>query len=474
MTFLQILQILRAHYRVALLVPLVIVLATTVVTLQLPKEYTATTSLVVDVKTDPIAGALGVAVGSPGYMATQTDIIQSDRVAGKVVSLLKLDKNPMAVERWKEETEGKVPLESYWGGLLQRGLLVKPTKGSNIITLSYAAQDPKFVTAVANAFAQAYINVTIDLRIEPARQYAAWYDERQKGLREALEAAQAKLSAYQKEKGIAVADERVDQENARLTALMTELAAAQAQTAVSVSRQKSSGDELSPEVQQNPVVQGLKSELAKAELQLATISSNVGANHPQRVQLETSIAGLRKQLSEEIRRVSGTSAAVTRVSTQREAELRALVEAQKQRLLALRGDRDELAFLMRDVESAQRTYDLVIQRISQTNLESQFDQTNVRVLSPAVEPIYPSGPKVMRNIAASVIVGILVGLGFAVGLEYLNRRVRTPDDLAVPEGVPVLGILQAKPVKRSFKERLDALGAWLDGMRRRRQPEPAR
>jgi len=79
-----------------------------------------------------------------------------------------------------------------------------------------------------------------------------------------------------------------------------------------------------------------------------------------------------------------------------------------------------------------------------------------------------------RNIAASVIVGILLGLGFAVGLEYLNRRVRTPDDLAVPEGVPMLGILRAKPVRHSFKERLDALGSWLDGMRRRRQPEPAR
>lgn len=473
MSFLQIIQILRAHYRVALLVPLVIVLVTTIVTLQLPKEYTATTSLVVDVKTDPIAGALG-AVGSPGYMATQTDIIQSDRVAGRVVSLLRLDKNPMAIERWKEETEGKVPLESYWGGLLQKGLLVKPTKGSNIITLFYAAQDPKFVTAVANAFAQAYINVTIDLRVEPARQYAAWYDERQKGLREALEAAQAKLSAYQKEKGIAVADERVDQENARLTALMTELAAAQAQTATSLSRQKGSTDALSPEVQQDPVIQGLKSELAKAELQLAAISSNVGANHPQRVQLETSIAGLKQKLNEEIRRVSGTSAAATRVSTQREAELRTLVEAQKQRLLALRGDRDELAFLMRDVESAQRTYDLVMQRISQTNLESQFDQTNVRVLSPAVEPIYPSGPKVMRNIAASVIVGILMGMGLAIGMEYLHRRVRTPDDLAVPEGVPVLGILQAKSVKRSFKERLDALGGWLDGLRRRQRPEPAR
>ncbi|MBS3936171.1 MAG: chain length determinant protein EpsF [Sulfuritalea sp.] len=473
MSFLQILQMLRAHWRVAALVPLAIILVATLINLQLPKQYTATTSLLVDVRADPIAGALGVAVGSPGYMATQTDIIMSDRVAQKVVSMTRLDKVPLAVERWREDTGGRFPLEKYWGDLLKKGLEVKQTRGSNIITLSYTARDPKFVAAVANAFAQAYIGVTIDLRVEPARQHGVWFDEREKELREALEAAKDRLSAYQKAKGIAIADERFDQESARLAAVMGDLAAAQTETAVSLSRQKTSGDVLSPEVQQDPAIQGLRSDLAKAELQLASISTHIGANHPQRVQLETAIAGLRKKLTEEAQRVSGTSVAATRVAVQRENELRAMVEAQKQRVLALRGDRDELAFLMRDVESAQRAYDLVIQRISQTSLESRFDQPNVRVLSPAVEPITPSGPKWKRNIAAAVIVGLMLGLGLALGLEFLNRRVRSPEDLSGFEGVPLLVALQPKSERRTFKERADEFGAWFHGLRRGRRAEPA-
>lgn len=461
MSFLQILQILRAHYRVALLVPVLAVALALIVTLQLPRQFTASTSLVVDVKSDPIAGALMPNVGSPAYMATQTGIIQSDRVAGRVVNLLRLDKSPIAVERWQEETEGKVPLESYWGGLLRKGLVVEPTRGSNLISLTYIGQDPKFAAAVANAYAQAYIGVTIDLRVEPAKQYAAWYDERLKELRGNLEAAQSRLSAYQQEKGIVATDERLDQENARLTALIGELAAAQAATAASVSRYKTSGDAMSPEVQQDQMVQAIKNELSRAETHLAEISHNVGEKHPQRVQLATQIAGLKEQLDKEVRRVTGVSAANTRVSAQRETELRSLIDAQKQRVLSLREERDRLAIYVRDVESAQRAFDVVTQRMSQTSLESQFDQTNVRVLSPAVEPIEPSGPKLARNLAAALLVGLLLGAGAAIGLEFLDRRVRTPEDLHVPQNVPVLGILRAKASRISVKDRFDAAGAWL-------------
>ena len=473
MSLLQILQILRAHYRVALITPVVVFVLALVITLLLPKQYTASTSLVVDVKTDPIAGALMPNVGSPAYMTTQTGILQSDRVAGRVVSLLYLNKNPIAIERWQEATAGRIPLESYWGGLLRRGLMVEPSRGSNIINLTYVGQDPKFVAAVVNAFAQAYIAVTIDLSIEPAKQYAAWYDERLKELRSNLEAAQARLSAYQREKGIVIADERLDQENARLNALMGELASAQAATAESVSRFKSSGDVMSPEVQQDPLVQSLKNDLARAETKLAEISLNVGENHPQRMQLVTQIAGLKKQIAESVHRVTGVSAATTRVSAQREAELKTLIEAQKQRVLSLREAHDQLAFYVRDVESAQRAFDLVTQRISQTNLESRFDQTNVRVLSPAVEPIEPSGPKLARNLAIGLLLGILFGAGLAVGLEFLDRRVRTPEDLVVPENVHLLGVLSAKPEKINLKEYLDAFGVFLQRKWRRRQPTGA-
>jgi chain length determinant protein EpsF len=465
MSLLQVFQILRAHYRVASVTPVVVVLIALVVTLQLPKQYSATTALVVDVKSDPLLGALLPNVGSPGYMATQTEIVKSERVAQKVVDLLGLNKSEMAVDRWTEDTGGRTPFASYWGTLLGKGLLVEVTRGSSIINISYTGQEPKFATAVTNAFAQAYIDVTIDLRVEPARQYAAWFDQRVHELRGNVEKAQARLSEFQQAKGIVVTDDRLDQETARLNALIAELTSAQAATAVSVSRLKSNQDAMSPDVQLDPVVQSLKSELARAETKLAEISLNVGENHPQHAQLTTQIAGLRQQLETEIARVGGVTAAATRVSSQRESELRTLIEAQKTRVLSLRAQRDEMALLARDVDSATRTLETMTQRMSQTSLESQFDQTNVKVLSPAVEPLEPSGPKLMRNLLGAVIGGIVLGAALAIGLEFLDRRVRTPADLDTEHKIPLLGELGPRSHKPSWKERVDAFGDWLRGRR---------
>ncbi|MBK8121797.1 MAG: hypothetical protein IPK39_23675 [Sulfuritalea sp.] len=66
MTLQQFLQILRVRYKLALIVFVIAAAIGTTVTLLLPKEYQATTSLVVDVKADPIAGMLMPSLGSPG------------------------------------------------------------------------------------------------------------------------------------------------------------------------------------------------------------------------------------------------------------------------------------------------------------------------------------------------------------------------------------------------------------------------
>lgn len=459
MTPQQFLLIVWARRKLALILLLLTVSVVAVVSPQLPKVYTADTSIVFDLKSDPILGILLPAVASPGYITTQTDIIQSDRVATRVVKLLRFDKSPQAVDAWRRATDGKISLENFYGKRLQKGLVIKPTRGSNVLNISYSGSDPQFATAVANTYAQAYIETNIELRVDPARQYAAWFDERLKTLRDNLEQAKAKLSTYQQEQGIVATDERVDQETARLSALTAQLASTQAERADMSSRQKNTGSELSPDVMQSGVVQGIKSELAKAEARLNEISSTVGKNHPQRQQLEAQIVGLKQQLSEEIRRVSGGIATATRVTSQKVAEARAAFEAQKKHVLNLRAERDQISVLLNEVDAAQRAYEAVSQRMSQNSLESQSQQTNVSILSPAVEPTEASSPKIFRNIMASVLVGGLLGIGMALGLEMLDRRVRSQDDLIALEGIPVLGVLQPEAVAKSFKERLALIGS---------------
>lgn len=441
----QLLLILRLRWWLVLLVLLLSLGGTLAATLLMPKQYTAETSLLLDIKTDPLLATLMPAMATPAYIATQTEIIRSDRVAGRVVSMLGLAQSPSAVAQWREETEGRVPLESYFGSLLQRGLVVEPGKGSTLLNVSFSGTDPKFAAAAANTFAKAYMDLTVELKLDPAKQYSSFFDDRFKTLRTDLENAQARLSAFQQNKGIIVSAERMDQETARLNALEVSLAGALAESADTSSRQRNAGTETSVDVQQSAIVQGLKSELAKAQTKLSEISSVMGSQHPQRLALEAQISELRQQISAEMRRVSGATSSMNRITGQKIAELRSMVDAQKRTVLNLRAQRDEAAVLLKDLETAQRAYDQVATRRSQLSLESQADQVPVRVLSPAVEPLRPSKPNLPKNMVAALVVGLILGVAAAAALEMVDRRVRSEADLLVMDGVPVLGVLSSKP-----------------------------
>ena len=148
MTLSQFLLILRARYRVALLAFLVTVATTVIVSLLLPKQYTASTAVVVDVKSpDPVSGMMLQGMMAPGYMATQVDIINSDRAAKDVVKLLKMDQSAVIKQQWLEDTEGKGQLIDWLAALLQKKLDVKPSRESNVINIAYTGTDPDFAAA---------------------------------------------------------------------------------------------------------------------------------------------------------------------------------------------------------------------------------------------------------------------------------------------------------------------------------------
>lgn len=455
MSLRQILLVLRARYRIALLFMLGIVAVGIPVIHQLPKQYTATTSLVVDIRSpDPIASIM-----MPSNMATQEDIIKSDRVARKVVGLLRLDENATVQQQWRAATGGRGALEVWLAELLQKRLVVAPfRRDSNIISIEYTAADPAFAASVANGFAQAYMETAVELKVEPARQYARWFGEQGKSLRESVEKAQARLSEYQQKKGIVARDEALDTEMARLTQLAGQLTALQAETTGARSRGRVAEGAALPEVMQSAVVQGLRSDIARHEARLKEVRGNLGANHPQIRRMQSELAELKVKLEAEMRFVAKGFSASTSVGRDREKELQAAIEAQKARLLRLRGERDELAVLQRDVDAAKNAYDAVARRYTQTSLESQATQTNVFLLTQAVEPLEPSSPKIPKFTLAVVVLGLVLGVGAAFGLELIDRRVRSVEDLAEMLQVPVLVVIPKMPVRRPG--RLARLAFW--------------
>ena len=444
MTFGQFLSILRARWLVALIVLATTVVTTLVISLLLPKQYKAFASVVVDFKPDPLSAAMYGGMPSPVVMATQVDIIQSERVAQRVVRNLKLNENPQVRQQWIDEAKGQGTIEGWLASVFQKQMDVVPSRESSVITIAYRAADPRFAAGLANAFAQAYIDTALELRVDPARQYSSFFDTRAKEAREALERAQTKVSSFQKDNGIIATDERLDVENARLNELSSQLTQVQAISAESGSRQTQAqgqqGDRLQ-EVLNNQIVGQLKADINRGEARLKELNTRFGDAHPQVIETKANLAELRIRLDAETTKVTGSVTMSNTINRQREAEIRGSLEAQRAKVLRLKAVRDEGSVLQRDVENAQRTYDAILQRLTQTSLESQANQSNVNVLTQAVPPIEPASPRVVLNTLLAILGGGLLAIGTALALELRDRRVRNMDDVVAALGLPVIGAL---------------------------------
>lgn len=445
----QLLLILRARLRIALSILLVVVVATMAISLLLPKTYKATSTLLMNYKgIDPLTGLTMPGQLLPGYMATQVDIIASKNVALRVVDQLQLTKSPAVIQQFNEVTDGKGTIRDWLADLLLRKLEVIPSRESSVVDINFKGSDPQFVAAVANAFAEEYQRASIQLKVDPMRKASAYFDEQTKLLRDNLEQAQSRLSKYQQENGIVSVDNRLDVESNRLNDLSAQLVIAQGQLMEATSRQHmangmSSGE--SPDVTSNPLIQNLKVGLGSAEAKLAELGQRLDRNHPQYQSAQAEVDKLRRDLAEQVRIASQSVANNAAILQQREQSIRKALTEQKAKVLELNRSRDELGVLAKDVESAQRAFDVTSQRGSQTRIEGQSEQTDIAVLNPAVAPIEPDGPKVLRNTLLSLFMGVLLGAGGAMMAELLDRRIRSGADLCESMQIPVFGAVEWKP-----------------------------
>jgi succinoglycan biosynthesis transport protein ExoP len=440
--------VLRARWRRILLTWLAVVGVVVVVSLSLPRRYEATASVVVEMSgTDPIGGQ---AVFKPAgavsaFIATQADIIRSEEVALGALRKLGLQDQQAWRDKWQQATSGQGDFESWLAGQLQRRLDVRPSRDSNLLTVGFSSAEPEFSAAVANAVVQSFIDTTVQMQTGPARRFNSFFAERAKPLREQLDQARSRLSAYEKEHGIAVGEEP-DLESARLAELNSQLVNLQDAAAEASNARKqalaSPGD--MREVRNDPQVAVLTGELVRQEGHLADLRSEFGERHPAVMQARQSIAAAKQRLEGARRRSAESLGASSKVLEARLAEVRAAITRQQALVLKRKSERDAAAGLLRDVENAQKAYSAVLSRASQTALESaNTTQTTVSVLKSATPPLW-SPSTLIRNLIVAVLLGLLLGIARALLAERRDRRLRTVEDvvrglqqpllLALPDG----------------------------------------
>lgn len=407
-----------------------------------PPQYTATASLLMDARPDPVAGPGALAPSALTALAAQTEVVRSERVARRVLDTLPDASRQAWAQAWQAAAaDADLPQDAWLLADWARRLELRPQRDSGVLGVGFRADSAAAAAEMANAWVAASVALALELRVEPARQYAGYFEQRARAARDALESAQQRLAAFRREHGIVVADDRIDLEQTRLAELARQVASLQQQRVDSGSRQRQVGardaDSL-PEVLNNPAIAELKAELGRAEAQWGQLATRLGEQHPQLTALTAQRDELRARLDAETRRVAGGLGVVERINQQREAQTQAALAAQRARVLGLTSRRDEGLVLQREVDQAQRAYDALMQRQAQAELEGGVTRAPMSVLSPATPPSRPSAPRLPVLAALAGLLGVLVtaaGVGLA---ESRSRRLRTERDLSQGLGVPLL------------------------------------
>lgn len=427
--------------RVAFLTALcLVVLAVLLGTSMIQPRYVA--------KADVIVEARGWVAGQSrdsGYLATEADLLRSERVSTAVLRALGLHQDAALLDRWKRVTGGRGDFESWAAEQLSKQLDVKPGRDSNMLTVSYFSPDPEAAARTANAFVKAYVDTTRAIRQETAANSSGSFADRTRNLNAAVQRAEEKLANFQRENGVAFNDERLDVETLRLAELNTQLVALQSAAAAASGRQREAASRRSGmhEVLSDPLVASLSTELARQEGRLVELRSRAGDQHPMVAEQRATVNALKGRLDDAAARATSSIAAESRIASERAGALLAALNAQRAKVMEVKTKRDQALGLQRDLELARKAYESAVTRANETVLDSGASRGNVSVVRTATVPHTPAFPRPALNLAASVVMGLLAAVGVAFWRESRDRRLRQDDEVADQLEQPLLGVISA-------------------------------
>ncbi|NNL84279.1 MAG: polysaccharide biosynthesis tyrosine autokinase, partial [Myxococcales bacterium] len=181
--------------------------------------------------------------------------------------------------------------------------------------------------------------------------------------------------------------------------------------------------------------------------------------YPRIQKLRAGVLSTRRRLNGEIQNIVDGLETSFLAAKEKEEELRRSVESQKTEALRVKDAAVEYAVLRSDAETSRLLYDGVRERIRETELAADLHSSNVFVVDAATTPLKPSRPKVMRNLALALVLGLLTSVGLAFVADFLDSRVRTTDELERRIGLPSLGVVpELNAVTRGGQPRPPLIG----------------
>lgn len=446
---------------------LLIVFSTVAIgTLKKTPIYEGKVTLEIDPEQPQVLNFREVAQSAPtvdvdSYRETQYKILQSRSLAERVVRDLQLYRVP---EFYKNRmlfglitsNPDKIPSPSELApdpnsdafrnavGYLLRSVDVSPVRRSNLVEVSADCESPQLAQQIANKLADDYIEQNLQAGWDESAKASDWLQGRLTELKVKLEKADDELQQYAQRNSIVFITDKQTMVNERLQELLQAYTAAQAQRfqkeALYSLVQKGEIENL-PGVMDNRLVQDLQERKFDLEKQYAEITTWVKPDYPKAREIQKQMDAIQAQIDKQAQAVARIVADGYHSALAQEQSLQKAVETQKQEVNNIAAKSVQYNILKRDSDSYRQLYDGLLQRMKEARVSSGLDASNIRVVDAAELPKGPSKPRVPLNMMLGIVAGLGLGVGLAFFQEYLDRSLKTQEDVETLLRLPSLGIL---------------------------------
>lgn len=450
--FLDYWRIIRIRKTVILAVFLLVVITATLVTFILPESFSSTARVRIDrdvTDIESVQTARSPLGYDPYFIQTEFEVMQSEMVLKRVVELENLN-----VLWGKKFAGGETLKTSVSISFLKKRMNVRSVRNTSLIEIEVFSEDKDEASKLANAIAKTYQDHRSSLRTRLTEGGIKVLEQRYQEQSEKVASSQKELENLRQSldisdidaQGTAPTPSLESDTLRRFLAQVTERSALVTELEVQISKLKAlSRDELRqvlPRIQQDVSLTELLSQLNMAEQRLVVLRKDYATEHPDVLRTQAQVDDLEKKIEKSI---DGIMTALNNRADSAKAgvaKLQELVDdAKKQDIEKARKSRPYFD-KKRELEQLYRFESILHSKLMAERIDLTIPRTAmveiVDYAEPGQQPVRPNKP---LNIALGIIIGLVVGVGLAFFIEYLDTSVKTIDDVERTLQSPVLGVI---------------------------------
>lgn len=325
----------------------------------------------------------------------------------------------------------------------ERTNVKKVGDNTGLVRIIYLSQYPELARDIVNKIIYTYQEKNREERTAEATQTLKFIDDQVNVVRADLSESEIHLNKYKEEHGVMLLD-------AEATGLIENLAKFEVeksqielekfryQNLVSMLEKDTKAVNLPNFSKENTVLANLVLELVDLEAKLKNLSTNLTPKHPQVVAAQEQINNIRQSIKDIVKNSVSSF-------TSREKSIKQIIEKYNDHLKQLPEKERELAGLKRNSAVAAEIYTFLLQKYEEARIAKASTISNIRVIDKAVVPHNPISPNVRLNLMLGLIAGILLAIGVAFFLEFIDDSLKTVDEVERNIRRPIYGIIPRIP-----------------------------